>query len=131
MLRTMILIGIGGALGSVLRYLTTVLANRVFPAVFPVGTFVVNIAGCLLIGLLLGFLDRHQTLNPDLKLLLITGFCGGYTTFSAFASENVDLFQQGHAFTAFAYIAASVIFGLLAVWLGFFLIKLAYPPLAH
>lgn len=108
-------------MGSILRYLTTVLANRLFATVFPLGTFAVNIAGCLIIGLVLGYLDRQQLVNSDLKWLLATGFCGGYTTFSAFASENLNLFQQGHAFTAFAYIAASVVLGILAVWLGFFL----------
>jgi|SRR5690606_2412675 len=119
MLRTLILIGVGGAAGSVLRYLTTVLANRLFSSEFPIGTFAVNIVGCLLIGVLLGCAERHQFLNPSLRSLLVTGFCGGYTTFSAFASENVNLLQQGHTFTSVVYIAGSVVLGLFAVWLGF------------
>jgi len=79
--------------------------------------------GCLLIGILLGLFERQQLSNPDLKFLFITGFCGGYTTFSAFASENINLFQSSNSLIAFLYIAVSVLVGLLAVWLGLMLTK--------
>ncbi len=122
MLRTLILVGIGGAVGSVLRYLTAVLTNRLCSSDFPFATFAVNLAGCLLIGILLGFAEKYQVLNANLRNLLVTGFCGGYTTFSAFASENVNLLQQGHMLTAIVYMAGSIFLGLFAVWLGFRLV---------
>ena len=124
MLRTIIWVGIGGGIGSILRYLTIVFVNKYFQTSFPWGTFAVNILGCLVVGLLLGCFERYQLTNPDLKYLFVTGFCGGYTTFSAFAAENVNLFQSDNSLTAFAYIAASVLLGLFAVWIGLMLTKL-------
>jgi len=124
MIRAIVLVGIGGGLGSIFRYLTSVLANKYFQAIFPLGTFFANIIGCLIIGVLLGLFERQQLINPDLKFLFITGFCGGYTTFSTFASENINLFQSGNSLTAFLYIASSIVLSLLAVWLGLTLAKL-------
>lgn len=120
MTRAIILIGIGGGIGSILRYFTTVYVMKNISGLYPWGTFAVNILGCLLIGILLGFFERSALANPDLKFLFITGFCGGYTTFSTFATENVNLFQSGNTLTAFAYIAASVLVSLLAVWAGMY-----------
>ena len=118
MLRAIILVGAGGGIGSIFRYLTSVFVGKYFHAVFPLATFIANILGCLIIGLLFGLFERHNLTNPDLKYLFVTGFCGGYTTFSTFAAENINLFQSENSLTAFAYIAASVIVGLLAVWIG-------------
>jgi len=123
MLRSIILVGVGGGLGSVFRYLTAVGINKYFQSVFPWATFVANVLGCLIIGLLLGLFERHQLTSPDLKYLFVTGFCGGYTTFSAFAAENMNLFQSGNTLTSFLYIAASVLIGLFAVWVGLILTK--------
>ena len=116
--------GVGGGLGSIFRYLTAVVVNKYFQPTFPWATFVANILGCLIIGMLLGLFERYQLTNPDLKYLFVTGFCGGYTTFSAFASENMNLFQSGNTMTAFLYIAASILVGLFAVWLGLIITKL-------
>lgn len=123
MLKQLLLVGIGGATGSILRYLSSVVTAKYFTHAFPLATFAVNIIGCLLIGLLIGNMEHRQLANPELRLLLITGFCGGYTTFSAFASENLTLLQAGNYITGFAYIAASVLVGLLAVWFGLLLSK--------
>jgi CrcB protein len=117
MIRTLVLIGLGGGAGSVLRYLTSVLTGKYFHGAFPLATCIVNIAGCFAIGWLAGTLGR-QSDHPDLYALFITGFCGGYTTFSTFSAENLHLFQSGNSPTAFIYIAASIFAGLLAVWLG-------------
>lgn len=118
MTRTIILIGLGGGLGSIFRYLTAVVVSKYFQSTFPLATFTANVLGCLIIGLLLGLFERQQLSNPDLKFLFITGFCGGYTTFSTFASENINLLQSGNPLTAFLYIAISVFVSLFAVWLG-------------
>jgi CrcB protein len=123
MMRALLLAGLGGGAGSIFRYLTSVVVTRYFQGVFPLAIFVVNVSGCLMIGLFLGWLERLPFASPDLKLLFVTGFCGGYTTFSTFAAENVDLIQSGHSLTALLYIAASVLAGLAAVWLGFMLAK--------
>jgi CrcB protein len=119
----MILAGLGGGAGSVLRYLTSVIITRYFQTVFPLAIFTVNVSGCFLIGILIGLSERLPFMNPELRFLFITGFCGGYTTFSTFSAENVSLFQSGHGLTALLYIAASVSAGMGAVWLGLTLAK--------
>lgn len=123
MIKNILLVGLGGAVGSILRYLTSIWIDKQFQALFPWAIFLVNITGCLLIGLLIGLSARHQVANPEMRLLLVTGFCGGYTTFSTFASENFNLLQGGHTWTAMFYIAGSVLVGISAVWLGMNIVK--------
>lgn len=123
MTKAILLIGIGGGIGSIFRYLTTVVVSKYFQSNFTLATLLVNILGCLLIGLLIGFFDKQEIINHDIRLLLITGFCGGFTTFSAFASENFHLFQSGNSLAAYLNIGLSVFVGLFAVWLGINIIK--------
>jgi CrcB protein len=123
MLRTLIFIGIGGGLGSVFRYLTSLLVVKYFRSEFPWATFVANIIGCFLIGLLVGFIEKSHDTNSMIRYLFITGFCGGYTTFSTFSAENISLFQSGQYITALIYILLSVTTGITAVWFGLFLMK--------
>lgn len=118
MTKAIILVGIGGAVGSILRYVNSLLVAKYFQTQFPLATFMVNILGCLIIGILMGVLDKQNVASPELRLLFITGFCGGFTTFSTFSSENISLLQSGQTLTAILYITASVILGLLAVWAG-------------
>lgn len=120
MIKQIVLVAIGGAAGSVLRYLTNVVVTKYFASIFPLATFITNVIGCFLIGLLVGSIEKHGLADSQLKWLLITGFCGGYTTFSAFGLENFSLFQSNNYGIAFAYIASSIIAGLFAVWLGLF-----------
>ena len=123
MLKTILYIAIGGAIGSVLRYLTSVLINKYWANNFPLATFITNVFGCFLIGFFIGLLEKNNLATSNLKWFLITGFCGGYTTFSAFGIENSILFQHNNSFLAFLYIGLSVILGLLAVWFGLFVTK--------
>ena len=123
MFRTLLLIGLGGSIGSMLRYLTSVVIEKYYASVFPLATLIVNIIGCLLIGIIMGLLEKNQLMNSSMKWLFVTGFCGGYTTFSTFGYENITLLQSHHSSLAFLYIAASVIAGLGAVWFGLWLVK--------
>ncbi|MFA9215301.1 MAG: fluoride efflux transporter CrcB [Candidatus Methylacidiphilales bacterium] len=123
MMKTLFYIAIGGAIGSVLRYLTSVLVNKYWSTSFPLATFLTNVVGCFLIGFLIGILENNQLTNSNLKWFLITGFCGGFTTFSTFGLENINLFQNQNSAIAFLYIGASVIVGLASVWLGLFVTK--------
>jgi len=118
MLKVLLLIGIGGGIGSIFRYLTTIIASKYWTNNFPLATFFVNIVGCFLIGCFVGYFEKNNLTNPNLKLFLITGFCGGFTTFSTFANENINLFQANQFFTFCLYTFGSLFLGLCAVWLG-------------
>lgn len=117
-----LLVGTGGFVGSICRYGLQQAVQARLPLPWPVGTGTVNVLGCLLAGLLLGLLERHA-LGAGWRLLLITGFCGGFTTFSAFALENVALLRGGQLALAAAYAAGSVALGLLAAGAGYALAR--------
>ena len=123
MLRILFLIALGGGIGSVFRYLTSIAVQKYYSSIFPLATLITNILGCLMIGIIMGLLEKNQMTDSNLKWLFVTGFCGGYTTFSAFGYENVSLFQNNNPALAILYIGASVMAGLFAVWLGLFLVK--------
>ena len=115
-----LLVAIGGALGSVLRYLTSLFVAHYFSGKFPLATFIINFTGCFLIGVFLHFSLRA---DEKLKYLFVIGFCGGFTTFSTFANENLQLFQNGNYILALGYTMASVVLGIMAVWLGMVVMK--------
>ncbi|WP_294818301.1 fluoride efflux transporter CrcB [uncultured Flavobacterium sp.] len=121
MIKSILLVGLGGAIGSILRYLSATLIAKYWQKAFPLATFLINMLGCLVIGMLMGLIEKQPGVNENFRLLFVTGFCGGYTTYSAFAYENTSLIGSGQSLIAFAYIAASVLAGLAFVWLGILL----------
>lgn len=120
-MKTLIYIGFGGAIGSILRYLTSIGIQKKVAISFPLATFLTNGIGCLLMGLIVGYLTKNALIESNLKWLLVTGFCGGYTTFSAFSLENIQLIQQHQWATALIYSLGSVGIGIAAVYLGLWL----------
>ncbi len=118
MIKNVLLVGLGGALGSIARYLFQRWMQMVFPQPFPLGTFGVNILGCFLIGIFWGMSFRSFDSNEAGKLFLMTGLCGGFTTFSAFTLEGVGLLKEQRTGLFFLYMAASVVLGLLATYAG-------------
>ncbi len=115
-MKHLFLVFLGGGAGSVLRYLLSAYTQKLWTiGVFPLGTFLVNLLGCLLIGALSSGLMKTDETS---RLLLIVGFCGGFTTFSAFSAEGIQLWQSGHYLTLTAYILLSVLLGITAVWAG-------------
>ena len=122
-MRQLFFVFIGGGLGSVLRYIIGRYLNQTGSG-FPLGTFTANILGSLLIGIIIGLAAKNNTLSQNQTLLLATGFCGGFTTFSTFAYENHVLFKSGD-FTSFAlYTSASFIVAFLAVFAGMYLSRM-------
>ncbi|MBO6607607.1 fluoride efflux transporter CrcB [Psychroserpens sp.] len=121
-MKQVLLVFFGGGIGSVLRYIIGKYLNNPSDGI-PYGTFAANILGSLLIGIILGLAAKNDSLTTNQTLLLATGFCGGFTTFSTFAYENHVLLKSGD-FTSFAlYTIGSFIVGFLAVFLGMFLVK--------
>ena len=121
-MKNLLFVFIGGGFGSVLRFLLGKWLNNTENGI-PFGTFVANILGSLLIGIILGYAAKSDTLNQNQTLLLATGFCGGFTTFSTFAYEN-HIFLKSGDFTSFAlYTISSFVVGFLAVFAGMYLIK--------
>ena len=121
-MKSFILVFLGGGLGSGLRYLVAIAMNQ-YSKVLPFGTFTVNMIGCLLIGLVLGYVQKENTLTSNQTLLLATGFCGGFTTFSAFASENLELIRNGELFNFSIYAIGSVFLGIVLILIGYLLVN--------
>jgi CrcB protein len=116
--KDILLVGLGGGAGSMARFLCQRGAYAVYPHAFPFGTMLVNIAGCLLIGILYGLMEKGSMVKPEWRLLLATGFCGGFTTFSAFAAENIQLLKDGKVSYFLTYTIASVVLGILGTFTG-------------
>lgn len=114
-----LLVGFGGMLGSIARYSMSSLSVHWFPnQKFPIGTLLVNLIGCFLIGLIAALIERMSVFNAEARLLAITGFLGGFTTFSAFGIETFYLLRGGETALALLYVCASVGLGIILVSMG-------------
>jgi CrcB protein len=123
-LTAILLVGIGGALGSIGRYLLGGWVHGLAPfGTFPLGTLVVNALGCLIIGVLGGINDARQALGPELRVFLMIGVLGGFTTFSSFAYETLALARDAEMGRALINVAAQVLLGLGAAWIGYSLVR--------
>lgn len=124
-MKSILLVGLGGFIGSVARYkLGGWVLHLTVQEKFPFSTFAINIAGCLVAGVLAGLVEKHDLFSPDTRLLLFTGLLGGFTTFSAFGLETIYLLRRGEPLVAATYAGASVLLGITAVWLGIKIISL-------
>ncbi len=119
----MIIAGLGGFIGTCLRFLVGKFCHLYFPTTFPWGTFIVNIVGCFLIGIFFGLAEKSHAISPSMNVFLITGFCGGFTTFSSLSDDMYLLLDGKHWLDFSLYFTLSFILGLLLVWLGRNLIK--------
>lgn len=123
MLKLLIFIGAGGFLGSISRFLVGRYFQDLFLSAFPYGTFMVNILGCLFLGILYGIFDRTGFISPEWKMFLVVGFCGGFTTFSTFSMDNLSLLRDGDYFYFFLYAGLTVLLGLAATFSGIVIVK--------
>jgi len=123
MIKNVLLVGLGGSIGSIARYLCQKWFAENIQHPFPWGTFVVNLLGCFLIGVIYAAAEKTTLLSPQTRLLLITGLCGGFTTFSAFAFENMSLLRNGDTSYFLLYTIGSVLLGIIGVFAGVSLVK--------
>lgn len=118
-----LIVGIGGAIGSMLRYAASILSLKMGFTNFPLGTLTINILGSLCIGIVIGLLAHVQNWSEEIRLFTVVGILGGFTTFSAFSLDTVLLFERGQYLYAGLYVAGSVLVSIAATFLGLFLIR--------
>jgi CrcB protein len=124
-MKGMLLVGLGGFAGSIARYkLGGLVLHLTAQERFPWSTFAINVAGCLLAGVLAGLAEEYELFGPDARLLVFTGLLGGFTTFSAFGLDALFLLRRGEIATALLYAGGSVVIGLAAAWIGWRLVAL-------
>ena len=123
-MKTIIIVFTGSGIGGVARFAVQSWVAGIDQFVFPLGTFIVNVAGCFLIGLFYALGERGSLLTPEWRIALTTGFCGGFTTFSTFAFENMNLLRTGDYLYLALYIFLSILLGIAGVFLGIATMKL-------
>lgn len=124
MLKQLLLVGAGGFLGSVARFLVSRLNTRVEWFAIPIGTLTVNVVGSLLIGFLIGISEKSPILTVEWRMFLMVGLCGGFTTFSSFTGENLVMMKNGQILPLLLYTGLSIFLGFIAVYLGYISTKL-------
>lgn len=126
MLRTILLVGTGGFIGSVMRYLVQVFIEKDLSSTFPYGTLVANIAGSFIIGIVFALADKGALMSSEWRMFLAVGICGGFTTFSSFAYNNFTLLKESAFVPFFINVFGSLFLGILAVYLGVLLIRVIF-----
>lgn len=124
MIKQLLLIGLGGFVGSIARFLVSRLNTRIDWLSIPVGTLAVNVIGSFLIGFLIGISEKSPIMTVELRMFLMVGLCGGFTTFSSFTGENLMLLRNGQFFPLFLYTGLSILLGFAAVYFGYISTKL-------
>ena len=122
-MKSLLLVGLGGFIGSIARYYTQILFNKILPGNIPYGTLTANVVGCFIIGIIFAFGLKQGILSAEWKLFIAVGFCGGFTTFSSFSLENFLLLQSGQYQAMMIYFLSSVFLGLGATLLAVFLFR--------
>ena len=123
MLRNILIVGTGGFIGSVMRYLVQVFVEKGLATTFPWGTFVANIAGSFIIGIIFALAEKGNFINSEWRLFLAVGICGGFTIFSSFAYNNLTMLKENSFGQFFWNVGGSLFFGILAVYLGIILVR--------
>ena len=123
MIRTILLVGTGGFIGSVMRYLVQIFVEKGLSSTFPLGTLIANIAGSFIIGIVFALSEKGQLMNAEWRMFLAVGFCGGFTTFSSFAYNNFTMLKEGSFGQFFWNVGGSLFLGVLAVYLGVILVR--------
>lgn len=127
MIHPLILVAMGGAIGSMARFgISSLVVKQVNPVNFPWGTFSVNILGCMLAGVFLLVAESMHSISQEARLFVVTGLLGGFTTFSAFGIETLGLLRRGEMLIAISYASLSIIVGVLAMWLSYSLLKVMF-----
>ena len=123
MLKPLLIVGAGSFIGGAMRYLLSTLMKNACGQGFPWGTLAVNLLGCFLFGIIFAIFSKNSSADNTLYLFLTTGVCGGFTTFSTFANESVQMLQHGNTSGFIGYVATSVIAGFALIALGYLIVK--------
>jgi CrcB protein len=125
-MKEILLVGIGGAIGSIGRFLSQRWAARLVESTFPLGTFLVNILGCFIIGVVYALSERGNYLSPEARIFLAVGICGGFTTFSTFAYDNFNMLSEKLWQYLLFNVGGSIFLGILAVYIGVAVVRAVF-----
>ena len=125
-MKEVLIVGIGGGIGSIARFLSQKGAERFMDSSFPMGTFLINILGSLIIGIVYALSERGNLLTPEVRLFLTVGLCGGFTTFSTFSYDNFNMISEKLWQYLILNVGGSIFFGILAVYLGVMAVRMIF-----